>query len=90
MPMSLTKSIFNNTLRHLAVNFLYQTTFHFSPLYSFASEDKRKKYKEKEKEYDLILDDEIEFIQALKMPGKFCKITDRHTNAKNMVNATNE
>ena len=37
---------------------------------SFVSEDKRKKQEEKSKKYDLILDDEIEFIQALKMPGK--------------------
>ena len=38
--------------------------------YSFVSEDKRRKQEEKSKKYDLILDDEIEFIQALKMPGK--------------------
>ena len=37
--------------------------------YSFVSEDKRRKQEEKSKKYDLILDDEIEFIQALKMPG---------------------
>ena len=40
------------------------------------SEDKRKKQEEKEKKYDLILDDEIEFIQALKMPGSKDKDDD--------------
>ena len=39
--------------------------------YSFVSEDKHRKQEEKSKKYDLILDDEIEFIQALKMPGEF-------------------
>ncbi|GAB1600938.1 pre-mRNA-splicing factor ATP-dependent RNA helicase DHX16 [Argonauta hians] len=35
----------------------------------FGARDARDKYKEKVKDYDLIMDDEIEFIQALKMPG---------------------
>ena len=40
-----------------------------SAQYNFGSKDKEKRHKEKTKQYDLILDDEIDFIQALKMPG---------------------
>ena len=38
--------------------------------YNFGAKDAKKKHAEKEKKYDLILDDEVEFIQALKLPGK--------------------
>ena len=37
--------------------------------YKFGAKDAKKRHEEKSKKYDLILDDEIEFIQALKMPG---------------------
>ena len=50
--------------------------------YSFVSEDKRRKQEEKSKKYDLILDDEIEFIQALKMPGS--KDKDEDGDKKNL------
>jgi hypothetical protein len=43
---------------------------HFSAgLMRFGARDAREKRKEKEKTYDVIMDDEIEFVQALKMPG---------------------
>ena len=35
----------------------------------FGAKDAKARYKEKEKDYEYILDDEIEFVQALKMPG---------------------
>ena len=35
----------------------------------FGAKDAKAKHKEKEKQYDYILDDEIEFVQALQMPG---------------------
>ena len=37
--------------------------------YNFGAKDAKKKHAEKEKKYDLILDDEVEFVQALKLPG---------------------
>ena len=40
-----------------------------SATYKFGAKDAKRKYEEKAKKYDLILDDEIDFIQALKMPG---------------------
>ena len=40
-----------------------------SARYKFGAKDAKKRHEEKSKKYDLILDDEIEFIQALKMPG---------------------
>ena len=36
---------------------------------SFGAKDAKERHKKKEKEYEYILDDEIEFVQALKMPG---------------------
>ena len=36
---------------------------------SFGARDAKERHKEKEKEYEYILDDEIDFVQALKMPG---------------------
>ncbi len=39
-----------------------------SATYNFGAKDAKKRYAEKEKQYDL-LEDEIDFIQALKMPG---------------------
>jgi hypothetical protein len=40
-------------------------------LMSFGAKDSRQKAKEKNKvkEYDVIMDEEIEFVQALQMPG---------------------
>ena len=35
----------------------------------FGAKDAKARHKEKEKDYEYILDDEIEFVQALKMPG---------------------
>ena len=35
----------------------------------FGAKNAKEKYAEKEKKYELLLDDEIEFIQALKLPG---------------------
>ncbi|XP_049787897.1 pre-mRNA-splicing factor ATP-dependent RNA helicase DHX16 [Schistocerca nitens] len=41
-----------------------------SAVFKFGARDaKERKYKEELKEYDLVLDDQIEFIQALQMPG---------------------
>ncbi|XP_014781219.1 pre-mRNA-splicing factor ATP-dependent RNA helicase DHX16, partial [Octopus bimaculoides] len=42
----------------------------------FGARDAKEKYKEKVKDYDLIMDDEIEFIQALKLPGSKGKTKD--------------
>ena len=35
----------------------------------FGAKDARQRHAKKEKQYDILLDDEIEFIQALKLPG---------------------
>lgn len=40
-----------------------------SAQFRFGARDAKKRHDEKAKKYDLLLDDEIEFIQALKMPG---------------------
>lgn len=45
-----------------------------SAVFRFGARDKDKT-NEKNREYDLVLDDEIEFIQALRMPGSK---TDEH------------
>jgi len=37
--------------------------------FKFGAKDAKKKHLEKEKQYDYILDDEIEFVAALQMPG---------------------
>ena len=37
--------------------------------FQFGAKDAKRRHKEKEKQYDYILDDEIEFVAALKMPG---------------------
>ena len=40
-----------------------------SAVFRFGARDKEQRNREKGQEYDLVLDDEIEFIQALQMPG---------------------
>ena len=40
-----------------------------SAQFNFGAKDAKVRHAMKEKQYDLLLDDEIEFIQALKMPG---------------------
>lgn len=47
-------------------------------LMSFGAKDSKQKAREKNKvkEYDVIMDEEIEFVQALQMPGT---ITDKVT-----------
>lgn len=40
-----------------------------SAQFRFGARDAGKKQSKEEEEYDMILEDEIEFIQALQMPG---------------------
>lgn len=40
-----------------------------SAVFRFGARDKAEKNRERGQEYELVLDDEIEFIQALRMPG---------------------
>ena len=40
-----------------------------SATYRFGAKNAKERHSKKEKQYDYILDDEIEFVQALKMPG---------------------
>ena len=40
-----------------------------SATFKFGAKDAKRRHAEKAKKYDLILDDEIDFVQALKMPG---------------------
>lgn len=40
-----------------------------SAVFRFGARDKAEKNRDKGQEYELVLDDEIEFIQALRMPG---------------------
>lgn len=40
-----------------------------SAVFRFGARDKEEKNRDKGQEYELVLDDEIEFIQALRMPG---------------------
>lgn len=42
-----------------------------SAVFRFGAKDaKERRDKDKRKDYDLVLDDQIEFIQALRMPGE--------------------
>ena len=38
-------------------------------LWEFGARDAKKKHKKKQDNYEYVLDDEIEFVQALQMPG---------------------
>jgi pre-mRNA-splicing factor ATP-dependent RNA helicase DHX16 len=40
-----------------------------SAILKFGAKDAKQRHKQKEKQYEYILDDEIDFVQALKMPG---------------------
>ncbi|KDR07390.1 putative pre-mRNA-splicing factor ATP-dependent RNA helicase DHX16 isoform X2 [Zootermopsis nevadensis] len=58
-----------------------------SAVFRFGARDKAEKNRERGQEYELVLDDEIEFIQALRMPGTR---TDREDDDKPKLTETEE